>query len=206
MIEQGLYFATWAFFVAFFAMLIYPLVWRRALRVSYARLECALPSSLEDIIADQDRIRAKYAVDLAKAEQMNDQFIKTITDTKIKNSVLREEIAKKEEERLLAIEKMNSQEEEYRRVFDFVDAQSAVITTLLTLLLFVPFDKLAQSHKPNLIGVRAFIYYCLSKLMEYMLRNQPNNFVLLLSTLVLKKGYSLRSAQVEQAESKERVD
>lgn len=74
-IEQSMIFALGFLMSGLFALLLLPAVWRRALRLSRARLERHLPLSLAEIAAERDRLRAEFAVERRRLEQANEALV-----------------------------------------------------------------------------------------------------------------------------------
>lgn len=69
MIEQALVF-VFGFLVAGLVWFLFlPAFWRRALRLSRARIEQVLPLSLNEIEAEKDRLRAEHGVAVARLEK-----------------------------------------------------------------------------------------------------------------------------------------
>ena len=69
MIEQVLVFALGFLAAGLMWLLFLPAFWRRALRVSRARVEQVLPLSLNEIEAEKDRLRAEHGVGMARLEK-----------------------------------------------------------------------------------------------------------------------------------------
>lgn len=66
MIEYALVFALGALVTALIWLMLLPAFWRRAVRITTARLERQLPISPEDIFAERDRIRAAHAIEITR--------------------------------------------------------------------------------------------------------------------------------------------
>lgn len=69
MIEQSLYFALGCIVTALAALAFAPLFWRRALRLTRARLQLQVPLSMQEILAERDQLRAEFAVKHLELEQ-----------------------------------------------------------------------------------------------------------------------------------------
>lgn len=69
-IEQGIYFALGCFLTALVALLFAPVFWRRALRLTRQRLQLQIPLSMQEILAERDELRAEFAVDRVRLEQV----------------------------------------------------------------------------------------------------------------------------------------
>lgn len=68
MIEQVMYFVLGLLVAALVTIAILPALWRRAVRLTRARLEATLPLTPGEIAAEKDQLRARFAVDLRRAE------------------------------------------------------------------------------------------------------------------------------------------
>lgn len=73
MIEQALVFALGFLVAGLVWLLLLPAFWRRALRLSRARVEQVLPLSLNEIEAEKDRLRAEHGVAVARLEKAVDE-------------------------------------------------------------------------------------------------------------------------------------
>ncbi|MGL4637589.1 MAG: hypothetical protein ACRCWF_16515 [Beijerinckiaceae bacterium] len=69
MIEQSLYFSLGFLVAALLAMAILPAFWRRAYRLTRREIETTLPLSPQEIAAERDQLRAKFAVERRQLEQ-----------------------------------------------------------------------------------------------------------------------------------------
>src|SRR5436190_5349241 len=63
-----MYFVLGALAARLLALTITPAIWRRANRLSLARLESAMPMSLSEIQAEKDQLRAEFAVNTRRLE------------------------------------------------------------------------------------------------------------------------------------------
>ena len=68
-IEQVIYFTLGGIVMALAALGFLPLIWRRALRLTRARLQLQVPLSMQEILAERDQLRAEFAVETMRAEQ-----------------------------------------------------------------------------------------------------------------------------------------
>lgn len=68
MIEQVMYFALGMLVAGLAIIALLPALWRRAVRLTRARLEATLPLTPDEIAAEKDRIRASHAVDFRRVE------------------------------------------------------------------------------------------------------------------------------------------
>ena len=69
MIEQSLIFASGMLVAALIWLLLLPAFWRRATRLARAAIEQSLPLTPNEIAAEQDRLRAVHAVEIARMRQ-----------------------------------------------------------------------------------------------------------------------------------------
>ena len=69
MIEQTIYFALGCIVTALLALLLTPVLWSRALRLSRKRLRLQVPISMQEILAERDHLRAAHAVEQLRIEQ-----------------------------------------------------------------------------------------------------------------------------------------
>jgi chromosome segregation ATPase len=68
LIEAAMYFVLGALAAGLLALTITPAIWRRANRLSLARLESAMPMSLAEIQAEKDQLRAEFAINIRRLE------------------------------------------------------------------------------------------------------------------------------------------
>lgn len=68
MIQAAMYFALGLLTAGLVVLVIMPAVWRRAVRLTRARVEASLPMTLAEIDADKDQLRANFAVANRKLE------------------------------------------------------------------------------------------------------------------------------------------
>ncbi len=69
MIEQSLYFSLGFLVAALLALAILPAFWRRAYRLTRRDIEATLPLSPQEIAAERDQLRARFAVERRQLEQ-----------------------------------------------------------------------------------------------------------------------------------------
>jgi len=62
LIQAAMYFALGLLTAGLFALLLAPAIWRRAARLTRARVEAAMPMTVAEIEADKDQLRANFAV------------------------------------------------------------------------------------------------------------------------------------------------
>ena len=68
MVEHLMYAAIGFLLAALLAIMVMPLVHRRAVRLTMARLQSALPQSVAEIQADKDLLRAEFAMGMRRLE------------------------------------------------------------------------------------------------------------------------------------------
>jgi hypothetical protein len=73
-IESIMYFGIGFLFAALFGLMIIPLVQGRAVRLTTRRLEAAIPSSIAEIQADKDQLRADFAMSTRRLEMIVEQL------------------------------------------------------------------------------------------------------------------------------------
>jgi chromosome segregation ATPase len=74
MIESIMYFGIGFLFAALSVLVVVPLVHGRAVRLTTRRLEGAIPSSMAEILADKDQLRAEFAMSTRRLEMSVDQL------------------------------------------------------------------------------------------------------------------------------------
>jgi chromosome segregation ATPase len=72
MIAQIMIFALGFLVAGLSALLVLPLFWRRARRLARRRVEMSMPLSINEVLADRDRLRAEFAVEQCRLEQTID--------------------------------------------------------------------------------------------------------------------------------------
>jgi hypothetical protein len=153
MIEQGLFFATGVCVSALIWVLLLPAFWRRALRISRARLALSLPLSLEEVLAEQDRLRAAHAVALAQADQRVASQTLTISSAKAEASASRAERMVFEARCAEYQARAEALEIEHRQMLDVIEAQRESITTLMTMMVML--RAVAAQPAPNPVSARS---------------------------------------------------
>ena len=68
MIESAMYFSMGFFLACLGALVIVPLVYSRTVRLTTRRLEATIPSSMAEILADKDLLRAEFAMSTRRLE------------------------------------------------------------------------------------------------------------------------------------------
>ena len=82
MIEQVLIFGLGFLVAGLLWLILLPAFWNRAVRLTRERIERALPMSLNEISAEQDRLRASFAVEQRRAEQAVERSSAALLDVK----------------------------------------------------------------------------------------------------------------------------
>ena len=125
MIEQVIYFALGCIVTALASLAFMPLLWRRALRLTRARLQLQVPLSMQEILAERDQLRAEFAIERLKLEQTMEKVRagKTRDMALIgRQSVVATQMAGK----IAALNELEqSQEREIRRLLDELGSASS---------------------------------------------------------------------------------
>jgi hypothetical protein len=74
MIESAMYFSMGFFLASLGALVVVPLVYSRAVRLTTRRLETTIPSSMAEILADKDLLRAEFAMSIQRLETSLEQL------------------------------------------------------------------------------------------------------------------------------------
>src|ERR1700734_1025347 len=74
MIEPVMYFGIGFLVAGLFALMFFPLVHNRAVRLTMRRLEAATPLTIAEIRADKDQLRAEFAMSTRRLEMSVDQM------------------------------------------------------------------------------------------------------------------------------------
>jgi chromosome segregation ATPase len=78
-IAQIMIFALGFLVASLSALLVLPLFWRRARRLARRRIEMSMPLSVNEVMADRDRLRADFAVERCRLEQTLDVVVEKRT-------------------------------------------------------------------------------------------------------------------------------
>ena len=117
-----MYFALGALAAGLLALTITPAIWRRANRLSFARVESAMPMSLAEIQAEKDQLRAEFAVNTRRLEvtlgRLGEREAAQVIDTNLK----RDEIARLMGEQAARAEMVRQLEERVTRLGNEVRA------------------------------------------------------------------------------------
>jgi chromosome segregation ATPase len=93
MIEMAMYFGVGFLAACLIMLLVANAVWRRAVRLTTKRVQASLPTSLADIRADRDQLRAEFALSTRRLEVSVDELRKRsyaqIADIGRKNEQIR---------------------------------------------------------------------------------------------------------------------
>ena len=74
MVEPIMYFGIGFLVAGLFALMFFPLVHNRAVRLTMRRLEAATPLTIAEIRADKDQLRAEFAMSTRRLEMSVDQM------------------------------------------------------------------------------------------------------------------------------------
>jgi chromosome segregation ATPase len=94
LIEAAMYFVLGALAAGLLALTVTPAIWRRANRLSFARIEAAMPMSLAEIQAEKDQLRAEFAVGTRRLEMELSRLGEREAAHVIDMNVKRDEIAR----------------------------------------------------------------------------------------------------------------
>lgn len=93
MIQAAMYFALGLLTALLIVLVIMPAVWRRAVRLTRARVEASLPMTLAEIDADKDQLRANFAVANRKLELEADTLRNKLAEDIVERGRSRDEIS-----------------------------------------------------------------------------------------------------------------
>lgn len=83
MVEWAMLFAAGLLSAALIALMLAPVLWRRAVYLTAKRIRSVTPLSLADIQADKDKLRAQFALSTRKLEVKLDKLNAELTDYRI---------------------------------------------------------------------------------------------------------------------------
>ena len=89
-----MYFVLGALAAGLLALTVTPAIWRRANRLSFARIEAGMPMSLAEIQAEKDQLRAEFAVSTRRLEMEVGRLGEREATHVIDMNVKRDEIAR----------------------------------------------------------------------------------------------------------------
>ena len=129
-IEQVIYFALGCVVTALAALLFLPVVWRRALRLTRARLQLQVPLSMQEILAERDQLRAEFAIERMRSEQALEKV--RAGKTRDMAVIGRQSLAATAmSDQIAALRKLEkSQEGEIRRLLEELATATAEVGTL----------------------------------------------------------------------------
>lgn len=93
MIQAAMYFALGLLAAGLVVLVIMPAVWRRAVRLTRARVEASLPMTLAEIEADKDQLRANFAVSNRKLELEAETLRNRLAEDTVARGRSRDEIS-----------------------------------------------------------------------------------------------------------------
>lgn len=118
MIEAGMFFALGLATAGLLALMIAPLLWRRAVRLTRARIEHAVPLTLAEIQADKDQLRAEFAMSArrleASVERLRQKAADQLAEIEGKRETIRR-LAEEQARRIEAVEKLQVRDTELQR-------------------------------------------------------------------------------------------
>jgi chromosome segregation ATPase len=122
LIEAAMYFVLGALAAGLLALTITPAIWRRANRLSFARVESAMPMSLAEIQAEKDQLRAEFAVNTRRLEMALGRLGEREAAHVIDMNLKRDEMARLTAEQAARAEMVRQLEERVTRLGNEVRA------------------------------------------------------------------------------------
>ena len=121
MIESGMYFVLGLATAGLLALMIAPIPWRRAVRLTRARIEHAVPANLTEIQADKDQLRAEFAMSARRLEttieSLRQKAGQQMVDINQKRELIRR-LAEEQTLRIEALEQLEERESELHKVLN----------------------------------------------------------------------------------------
>ncbi len=117
MLEGILYFALGFLGATFLALMISPMIWRRAVVLTKRRIESSVPLTLNEIQADKDRLRAEFAMSTRRLERSVEELKQRANEQVIEINTKRDELIKLGEEtseKISLIEELEGRSSETR--------------------------------------------------------------------------------------------
>lgn len=115
MIEAAMYFALGLAVAGLMALMIAPFLWRRAVRLTRARIEHALPRNLSEIQAEKDQLRAEFAMSTRRlelsVERLREKAGEHLTEIGQKRELIRR-LAEEQAKRVAALDQLEAREAE----------------------------------------------------------------------------------------------
>lgn len=115
MIESGMFFVLGLATAGLVAAMVAPVLWRRAIRLTRARIEHAVPASLTEIQADKDQLRAEFAMSARRLETtiatLRQKAGQQLADITSKRELIRR-LSEEQAKRVEALEQLEEREAE----------------------------------------------------------------------------------------------
>jgi hypothetical protein len=99
LIQAVMIFALGLLTAGLIALLVTPAIWRRAMRLTRARIEASLPMTRSEISAEKDQIRAGFAIANRRLEMDAGRLKEKLTAELIEVSRKRDEVARLERDK-----------------------------------------------------------------------------------------------------------
>ena len=139
MIESVMYFVLGLATAGLLALMVAPIMWRRAVRLTRARIEHAVPGDLIEIQADKDQLRAEFAMSARRLEStiegLRQKAGQQLIDINRKRDLIKR-LAEEQASRVEVLEKLEERESELhtllRRREDRMAETAAEMKTLRT--------------------------------------------------------------------------
>jgi len=116
-LESGLFFTLGFLASALLALMVAPVIWRRAVVLTRQRIESSVPLTLNEIQADKDQLRAEFAMSTRRLEVSLEQLKDRAAEQVIEVNRRRDEVLALEEEqseKTERISELHGQSEELR--------------------------------------------------------------------------------------------
>ncbi len=115
MIESGMFFVLGLATAGLLAVMIAPILWRRAVRQTRAKIEHAVPASLTEIQADKDQLRAEFAMSARRLEttiaSLRQKASQQLADINSKRDLIRR-LSEEQAKRVEALDQLEERERE----------------------------------------------------------------------------------------------
>jgi chromosome segregation ATPase len=115
LIESGMFFVLGLATAGLLALMIAPVLWRRAVRLTRAKIEHAVPANLAEIQADKDQLRAEFAMAARRlettVESLRQKAGEQLVDINQKRDLIRR-LAEEQARRVEVLEKLEERESE----------------------------------------------------------------------------------------------
>lgn len=129
MIAAAMYFALGLATAGLLALMVAPALWRRAVRLTRVRIERSVPTSLAEIQADKDQLRAEFAMSTRRlelsVERLKEKAAAQLVEIDEKRNVLRR-LGEEQQSRADALRELETREMDLRRLLSEREEQLAL--------------------------------------------------------------------------------